>query len=249
MGVGYPLDIVVCVALGVDMFDCVYPTRTARFGVALYTHGTLRLKAQQYGQDLMAIEANCPCICCRPSRCQTNNNNDNSNNNNNSRSASDSTTNTVTAPTATRPAATRAALHAMFKDNSELACQLLTQHNLCYMMRLLRNMRMAILQGRERYGAFIRQFLLDLFVFLDGKIRKEVISGQLSKVDGNNDKDVNVHDIADKGEEMKAEEASLTPIATDLTQLTHLTDEIVPDWVRDALKVAQIYDAVFPLKR
>ena len=32
MGVGYPLDLVVCVALGVDMFDCVYPTRTARFG-------------------------------------------------------------------------------------------------------------------------------------------------------------------------------------------------------------------------
>jgi hypothetical protein len=159
------------------MFDCVYPTRTARFGVALYTHGTLRLKAQQYGQDLMAIEANCPCICCRPSRCQTNNNNDNSNNNNNSRSASDSTTNTVTAPTATRPAVTRAALHAMFKDNSELACQLLTQHNLCYMMRLLRNMRMAILQGRERYGAFIRQFLLDLFVFLDGKIRKAKPTG------------------------------------------------------------------------
>ena len=40
MGVGYPLDLVVCVALGADMFDCVYPTRTARFGVALVpTHG------------------------------------------------------------------------------------------------------------------------------------------------------------------------------------------------------------------
>jgi tRNA-guanine family transglycosylase len=34
MGVGYPLDLVVCSALGVDMFDCVYPARTARFGVA-----------------------------------------------------------------------------------------------------------------------------------------------------------------------------------------------------------------------
>lgn len=39
MGVGYPLDLVVCVALGVDMFDCVYPTRTARFGVALVSTG------------------------------------------------------------------------------------------------------------------------------------------------------------------------------------------------------------------
>ncbi len=33
MGVGYPVDLVVCVALGVDMFDCVYPCRTARFGM------------------------------------------------------------------------------------------------------------------------------------------------------------------------------------------------------------------------
>jgi tRNA-guanine family transglycosylase len=35
MGVGYPLDIVVCSALGADMYDCVYPTRTGRFGTAL----------------------------------------------------------------------------------------------------------------------------------------------------------------------------------------------------------------------
>jgi len=34
-GVGYPLDIVVCSALGADMYDCVYPTRTGRFGTAL----------------------------------------------------------------------------------------------------------------------------------------------------------------------------------------------------------------------
>ncbi|RWW27249.1 hypothetical protein GW17_00008318 [Ensete ventricosum] len=35
MGVGYPLDVVVCSALGADMYDCVFPTRTARFGTAL----------------------------------------------------------------------------------------------------------------------------------------------------------------------------------------------------------------------
>ena len=47
----YPIDLVVCVALGVDMFDCVFPTRTARFGVALVneaakgdTNGSLRPK-------------------------------------------------------------------------------------------------------------------------------------------------------------------------------------------------------------
>merc|ERR1712194_899891 len=43
MGVGYSLDIVVCVAHGVDMFDCVYPCRTARFGTALTRKGQLRL--------------------------------------------------------------------------------------------------------------------------------------------------------------------------------------------------------------
>ena len=65
MGVGYPLDLVVCVALGVDMFDCVYPTRTARFGVALVDAGTLRLKAKEFASDSSAIEPHCQCPACR----------------------------------------------------------------------------------------------------------------------------------------------------------------------------------------
>ena len=44
MGVGYPEDIVVAVCLGIDMFDCVYPTRTARFGTAFTYNGLIRLK-------------------------------------------------------------------------------------------------------------------------------------------------------------------------------------------------------------
>merc|ERR1740123_585718 len=51
MGVGYPLDIVVCVALGVDMFDCVYPVRTAAFGTALVRGGQLRLTGSEYAND------------------------------------------------------------------------------------------------------------------------------------------------------------------------------------------------------
>lgn len=39
MGIGYPLDVVVCSALGADMYDSVYPTRTARFGAALVDSG------------------------------------------------------------------------------------------------------------------------------------------------------------------------------------------------------------------
>lgn len=65
MGVGYATDLVVCTALGVDMFDCVYPTRTARFGAALVDSGTLRLKSQEFGSDLLPIDSNCQCPTCR----------------------------------------------------------------------------------------------------------------------------------------------------------------------------------------
>jgi len=56
MGVGYPLDIVVCVALGVDMFDCVYPCRTARFGTALVRTGQLRLTSSEFANDYRPLE-------------------------------------------------------------------------------------------------------------------------------------------------------------------------------------------------
>merc|ERR1712039_761898 len=59
MGVGYPLDIVVCVALGVDMFDCVYPCRTARFGTALVRTGQLRLTQSDFANDYRPLEPGC----------------------------------------------------------------------------------------------------------------------------------------------------------------------------------------------
>jgi tRNA-guanine family transglycosylase len=54
MGVGFAVDLVVCVALGIDMFDCVYPSRTARFGTALVRNaedGTLNLKSSNFEFD------------------------------------------------------------------------------------------------------------------------------------------------------------------------------------------------------
>lgn len=65
MGVGYPLDLVVCSALGADMFDCVYPTRTARFGTAIVPEGLLKLKSQKFEADDRPLDANCPCFVCR----------------------------------------------------------------------------------------------------------------------------------------------------------------------------------------
>jgi len=44
MGVGYPIDIILASLQGVDMFDCVFPTRTARFGTAFTSNGEIKLK-------------------------------------------------------------------------------------------------------------------------------------------------------------------------------------------------------------
>jgi len=64
MGVGYAVDLVVCVALGVDMFDCVYPTRTARFGTAITRKGNLPLKQARFRNDRGPIEEGCDCLAC-----------------------------------------------------------------------------------------------------------------------------------------------------------------------------------------
>lgn len=62
MGVGYPIDLVVCSCLGVDQFDCVYPTRTARFGVAFTKNGEIKLKNSEFKLDFFPIEKDCTCI-------------------------------------------------------------------------------------------------------------------------------------------------------------------------------------------
>jgi len=74
MGVGYPLDIVVCSALGADMYDSVYPTRTARFGVALVPSGVLRLKNAAHTKDFRPIDETCSCMVCKQyTRCYLHN--------------------------------------------------------------------------------------------------------------------------------------------------------------------------------
>jgi queuine tRNA-ribosyltransferase len=65
MGIGYPEDLVVSTALGADMFDCVWPTRTARFGNAITRHGVLNLRHARYANDFGPVEEGCGCVCCR----------------------------------------------------------------------------------------------------------------------------------------------------------------------------------------
>jgi len=64
MGIGFAEDLLICVALGVDMADCVFPTRTARFGVALTHNGPLNLKLNKHSHDVRPIEECCPCPTC-----------------------------------------------------------------------------------------------------------------------------------------------------------------------------------------
>jgi queuine tRNA-ribosyltransferase len=64
MGVGRPQDIVEAVRRGIDMFDCVMPTRNARNGF-LFTHsGTLRIRNAKYAQDTRVIDEGCECYAC-----------------------------------------------------------------------------------------------------------------------------------------------------------------------------------------
>ncbi len=65
MGVGFPEDLVSCIALGVDMFDCVYPTRTARFGYALTDEGRLNLNNTKFRTDPRPLETDCDCYACQ----------------------------------------------------------------------------------------------------------------------------------------------------------------------------------------
>jgi queuine tRNA-ribosyltransferase len=64
MGVGTPRDIVAAVACGVDMFDCVLPTRNGRNGYAFTATGPLRLRNAQFASDDRPIESGCACAAC-----------------------------------------------------------------------------------------------------------------------------------------------------------------------------------------
>ena len=64
MGVGRPEDLVESVARGVDMFDCVMPTRNARNGHYFTSFGTVRIRNAKYERDTDPIEPGCGCHAC-----------------------------------------------------------------------------------------------------------------------------------------------------------------------------------------
>jgi queuine tRNA-ribosyltransferase len=69
MGVGTPEEIVEYASLGVDMMDCVLPTRAARHGLLFTSEGKISIKQARYAQDAGPLDPNCPCrVCFRYSR-------------------------------------------------------------------------------------------------------------------------------------------------------------------------------------
>ena len=65
MGVGSPDDLVIGAMNGVDMFDCVLPTRIARHGTAMTSHGKVVIKNKEYERDMRPLDEECDCYVCK----------------------------------------------------------------------------------------------------------------------------------------------------------------------------------------
>ena len=65
MGVGTPLDMLEAISVGVDLFDCVVPTRNGRNGQAFTWNGELQLRNAVFKKDFLPVDAECDCYTCR----------------------------------------------------------------------------------------------------------------------------------------------------------------------------------------
>lgn len=104
------------------MYDCVYPTRTARFGTALVPEGVLKLKNRDMADDTRPIDPTCLCMVCKNY--------------------------------------SRAYIHCLVTKDA-MGSQLLSYHNLYYMMQLSRNLHSSIVE--ERFPKFVCDFLHQMF--------------------------------------------------------------------------------------
>jgi queuine tRNA-ribosyltransferase len=132
MGVGTPEDLVEGVTQGVDMFDCVMPTRNARNGHLFTRFGDLKLRNARHRSDERPIDETCTCYTCRGT------------------TAADGT---VTG------GFSRAYLHHLERCGEMLAPMLASIHNLHYYLNLMREVREALEAGT--FAAFVRQFRED----------------------------------------------------------------------------------------
>lgn len=116
MGVGNPTTLVNGVAAGIDMFDCVLPTRTARTGTAFSNEGRINLKNARFRDDERPLDEGCGCPACAGGF-------------------------------------SRAYIHHMVRQKEMLGSILISEHNIYYLLDLMRRARESIISGT--YGEFV----------------------------------------------------------------------------------------------
>jgi len=120
MGVGNPTTLVRGVAAGVDMFDCVLPTRTARTGTAFSSEGRINLKNARFREDDRPLDEACGCPACSGGF-------------------------------------SRAYIHHLVRQKEMLGSILISEHNIYYLLDLMRRAREAIIAGT--YGDFVSSWM------------------------------------------------------------------------------------------
>lgn len=122
MGVGKPLDILNGIRSGLDMFDCVLPTRNARNGQFLTHDGPLNIKNLRFREDALPADPDCSCMVCKNY--------------------------------------TRSYIRHLYTTGEYLAGQLISYHNLHFMLQMVRDARAAILAGSfdEFYETFYNRY-------------------------------------------------------------------------------------------
>ena len=118
MGVGTPDYLFEGVERGVDMFDCVLPTRLARHGVAMTSRGNINIKNAAFARDFRTLDHDCECYCCRNY--------------------------------------SRAYLRHLFKNEEILCSMLLSEHNIHFLVNMMKNIRKAI--EEDRFLEYKREF-------------------------------------------------------------------------------------------
>ncbi|MGB6100232.1 MAG: tRNA guanosine(34) transglycosylase Tgt [Comamonas sp.] len=134
MGVGTPEDLVEGVACGVDMFDCVMPTRNARNGTLFTRHGDLKIRNARHRLDHQPIDPTCTCHACAGEA-------------------------GVSWAEGGRGGFSRAYLHHLDRCGEMLGPMLASIHNLHYYLHLMQEMRNALDQGT--FGAWRQRFKAD----------------------------------------------------------------------------------------
>ncbi len=118
MGVGTPDYLFEAVQRGIDMCDCVEPTRIARHGIATTSHGRINLKNAQYTRDFTPLDDECDCYACRHY--------------------------------------SKAYIRHMLKAGEAMGPMLLSEHNLHFLINMMRNIRKAI--EEDRFLEYKREF-------------------------------------------------------------------------------------------